>query len=160
MALTFKFLTHVMLFYSTYMDTSVRITPADAFVLCVATLSVYNHHIVTTHIRVFLRILYLKCMRLSMMRDNARYVNYAYSNLWFSLKRFTTLRVISYIKRDHFVNELIQWEMTLQFNVVSHWLSPYPEWSLINAYYRRESKPPKIIFSLQLQYIVSWIRYG
>ena len=26
---------------------------------------------------------------------------------------------------------LSQWEMTLQCNVISHWLSPCPEWSLI-----------------------------
>ena len=32
--------------------------------------------------------------------------------------------------RDHFVCGLGQWETTLQCNVGSHWLSPYPKWSL------------------------------
>ena len=32
--------------------------------------------------------------------------------------------------RDHCVYELSQWEMTLQCNVISHWLSSYTEWSL------------------------------
>ena len=32
--------------------------------------------------------------------------------------------------RDHSGYELSQWETTLPCNVVSHWLSPYPEWSL------------------------------
>ena len=33
--------------------------------------------------------------------------------------------------RDHTRYGLIQWETTLHCNVVSHWLSPYPEWSLL-----------------------------
>ena len=32
--------------------------------------------------------------------------------------------------RDHFEYGLSQWETTLQGNVVSQWLSPYPEWSM------------------------------
>ena len=32
--------------------------------------------------------------------------------------------------RNHSGYELGQWEMMLQCNAVSHWLSPYPEWSL------------------------------
>ena len=32
---------------------------------------------------------------------------------------------------DHSLYGLCQWESTLQRNVVSHWLSPYREWSLI-----------------------------
>ena len=32
---------------------------------------------------------------------------------------------------DHSGYGLSQWETTLQCNVVSHWLSPYPEWSLL-----------------------------
>ena len=32
--------------------------------------------------------------------------------------------------RDHSEYELSQWETTLHCNVVSHWLSPFPEWSL------------------------------
>ena len=33
--------------------------------------------------------------------------------------------------RDHFEYGLSLWEMTLHWNVVSHWLSPNPEWSLV-----------------------------
>ena len=33
------------------------------------------------------------------------------------------------ICRDHSGNGLNQWEMLLQCNSISHWLSPYPEWS-------------------------------
>ena len=39
--------------------------------------------------------------------------------------------------RDHSGYGLSQWETMLQCNIVSHWLSPYPEWSLlitVNAY--------------------------
>ena len=32
--------------------------------------------------------------------------------------------------RNHFGYGLSQWETTLHSNVVSHWLTPYPEWSL------------------------------
>ena len=32
---------------------------------------------------------------------------------------------------DHSWHGLSQWETTLRCNVLSHWLSPYPEWSLI-----------------------------
>ena len=32
--------------------------------------------------------------------------------------------------RDHSGDALSQWEMTLQCNVISHWLSPCPEWLL------------------------------
>ena len=32
--------------------------------------------------------------------------------------------------RGHYVYELSQWETMLLCNIVSHWLSPYPEWSL------------------------------
>ena len=31
--------------------------------------------------------------------------------------------------REHSEYGLSQWEMTLHCNVISHWLSPYPEWS-------------------------------
>ena len=33
------------------------------------------------------------------------------------------------LPRDHSRYGLSQWETTLHCNVVSHWLSPYPEWS-------------------------------
>ena len=33
-------------------------------------------------------------------------------------------------QEDHSEYELSQWEMTLQCIVVSHWLCPYPEWSV------------------------------
>ena len=33
--------------------------------------------------------------------------------------------------RDHFVYAPSQWEMTLQCNVVSHWLGAYTKWSLV-----------------------------
>ena len=36
-------------------------------------------------------------------------------------------------RRDHSGYGLSQWETTLQCNDVSHWLSPYPEWS-VTAY--------------------------
>ena len=35
--------------------------------------------------------------------------------------------------RDHSGYELSQWEMPLQCNVISHWLNPYPEWSLYHS---------------------------
>ena len=35
------------------------------------------------------------------------------------------------IIRDHSSFGLSQWEMTLQWNLVSHRLSPYPEWSMV-----------------------------
>ena len=31
--------------------------------------------------------------------------------------------------KDHFGYGISQWEMTLQHNITSHWLSPCPEWS-------------------------------
>ena len=34
------------------------------------------------------------------------------------------------IYRDHFVCAPSQWETTLQYNVVSHWLGAYTKWSL------------------------------
>ena len=37
------------------------------------------------------------------------------------------------IHRDHFVYAFSQWETTLQCNIVSHWLGPYTEWSLIQG---------------------------
>ena len=39
-------------------------------------------------------------------------------------------RTIGAILRDHFWYGLSQREMTLLCNVISHWPSPYPEWSL------------------------------
>ena len=35
--------------------------------------------------------------------------------------------------RDHFVHAPSQWEMTLQYNVVSHWLGAFTKWSLTVA---------------------------
>ena len=39
--------------------------------------------------------------------------------------------------RDHPWYGLSQWEMSLHCNIISHWLKPYPEWSLnlIQAYW-------------------------
>ena len=34
------------------------------------------------------------------------------------------------IYRDHFVHAPSQWEMTLQCNIISHWLGAYTKWSL------------------------------
>ena len=34
-----------------------------------------------------------------------------------------------YNHRDHYGYGLIQWQMTLHCNIISHWLRPYPEWS-------------------------------
>ena len=39
-----------------------------------------------------------------------------------------TLCISWCIKMDHSGHGLSRWEMTLHRNVISHWLSPYPEW--------------------------------
>ena len=39
------------------------------------------------------------------------------------------------VLRDHFGYGLSQWEMMLHGNVISHWLSPCPEWSLCIKWY-------------------------
>ena len=36
--------------------------------------------------------------------------------------------VITVVDPDHSGHGLSQWVMTLQCNVITHWLSPYPEW--------------------------------
>ena len=38
----------------------------------------------------------------------------------------------SYWCRGHFAYGFNRWETTLPCNVVSHWLRPYPEWSICN----------------------------
>ena len=38
--------------------------------------------------------------------------------------------LLLYIHRGHSGCGLSQWNITLHCNVTSHWLSPYPEWSL------------------------------
>ena len=43
--------------------------------------------------------------------------------------------VSRYSTRDHSGYGFSQWETTLQCNVVSHCLNPYPEWSLFNGRY-------------------------
>ena len=43
--------------------------------------------------------------------------------------------VLLCVGRDHSGYGLSQWETTLQCNVVYHWLSPCPEWSLIPGMY-------------------------
>ena len=40
------------------------------------------------------------------------------------------LGLVLHICRDHSGHGRSQWEMTLQCNVASHWVSPYLEWSL------------------------------
>ena len=59
-----------------------------------------------------------------------------YNAVFWSL--FTYLFWISYsvcsTLRYHSVYGLSQWETTLHCNVVSHWLSPYKEWTLYNYY--------------------------
>ena len=52
-----------------------------------------------------------------------------------SKKKVTVTIVINHthqkrVSRDQYEYELSQWETTLQCNVVSYWMSPYPEWSL------------------------------
>ena len=39
--------------------------------------------------------------------------------------------VVIYYSRDYFVNAPSQWEMTLQCNIISHWLGAYTKWSLL-----------------------------
>ena len=41
-----------------------------------------------------------------------------------------TLRYNHCKLRDHFVHAPSQWETTLHYNVVSHWLDPFTKWSL------------------------------
>ena len=43
--------------------------------------------------------------------------------------------------RGHSVYGFSQWEMTLQCNIVSYWLSPYTEWSLPHILYRSTLGP-------------------
>ena len=43
--------------------------------------------------------------------------------------------------RDHFVYVPSQWEMTLQFNVVSHWLGTFTKWSQLHL---TEQTPRKL----------------
>ena len=38
--------------------------------------------------------------------------------------------VLHQILRDHFLYEPCQWEVTLQCNIISHWLGPYIKWFL------------------------------
>ena len=42
-------------------------------------------------------------------------------------------RYLGAIHRDHFVYVPSQWEMTLQCNIISHWLGAYTKWSLIHC---------------------------
>ena len=49
-------------------------------------------------------------------------------NDWW-IQRYQTLML-----RDHSGNGLSQWEMPLHCNGISHWLIPYPEWSLVLCY--------------------------
>ena len=57
----------------------------------------------------------------------AFYSNVYYIYVW---KLLAWNKCVS-ICRDNSGYGLSQWEMMLQSNVVSHWLSPYPEWSLV-----------------------------
>ena len=41
--------------------------------------------------------------------------------------------ILHTVQNDHSRYELSQWETTLHCNVVSHWLGPYPQWSLSTA---------------------------
>ena len=44
--------------------------------------------------------------------------------------------MISYMhNKDHSEFGFSQWETTLHCNVASHWLSPYPEWSIYKCYF-------------------------
>ena len=43
--------------------------------------------------------------------------------IWYNIDFWLSYR------RDHFVNVPSQWETTLQFNIISHWLSAFTKWS-------------------------------
>ena len=51
-------------------------------------------------------------------------------NCWISFTKKNTSKQVIIIYRDHSGYGFSQWVTTLHFNVVSHWLSPYPERSL------------------------------
>ena len=60
-----------------------------------------------------------------------RFLLQGLSNLWhIQMTRLTNRNIC----RDHSEYGLSQWETTLLCNVVSQWLSPHPEWSLIWSY--------------------------
>ena len=44
------------------------------------------------------------------------------------------MAICMHIFRDHTVYGFSKWEATLQCNVISHWLCPYPECCLISVY--------------------------
>ena len=50
---------------------------------------------------------------------------YVWIPLW-----FVSVVILLFHSRDHSGYGLNQWEMTLHDNILSHWLSLYPEWSL------------------------------
>ena len=50
----------------------------------------------------------------------------------------------SRVNRNHSWYGLSQWEMTLRSNIVSHWLSPYPEWSLVKNDKKKKKKTARI----------------
>ena len=56
----------------------------------------------------------------------------AFQNIWTTYGLCLCLYSnYSCLFRDHFVYGLSQWGMTLHCNVLTHWLSPYTEWSLL-----------------------------
>ena len=58
------------------------------------------------------------------------YLIYVTRSQWVNLHQWI-LNLLSTISRDHSGYGLNQWNTTLECNIVSHWLNPHPEWSLI-----------------------------
>ena len=62
--------------------------------------------------------------------------NYVQLHVWCALKFSRWIYISKYThSRDNSGYGLSQWGTTLHSNVVSHWLSPYPEWSLLRSKY-------------------------
>ena len=56
----------------------------------------------------------------------------------------------TYLTRHHSMYGFSQWETTLHCNVVSDWLNPYSEWSLITERYRCEKMNSSVTQKLQV----------
>ena len=73
---------------------------------------------------------------LSICRYRYEFINISWKTLSevnyisFTLRWIWAHDKTTHLNRDHYGNGLSQWETMLHCKVVSHWLSPYPEWSL------------------------------
>ena len=70
--------------------------------------------------------LYYRCVLHTCMKKSK-----LFTHIFYDKTPFITVIVLS--SRDQYTYGISQWETTLQCNVVSHWLSPYPNWSLSNT---------------------------